>query len=110
MRIVDYNTFVKLPTGTMYCETVPCVFGEIKIKHETINEEKDWFLQCFQGNIESENGFRESYNKLLEGKEVNLDLGTLERDGMFDYDRKFAIYSQKDIQDMINKLQSVLNK
>lgn len=110
MRIVDYDTFVKLPIGTLYCETEPCVFGEIKIKDETINDEKDWFLQSFQNNIEYENGLNESYNKLLEGKEVDLDFDTTERDGMFDYDRKFAIYSQKDIQDMINKLQSILTK
>ena len=47
---------------------------------------------------------------LEDGKEVDLDFDTTERDGMFDYDRKFAIYSQKDIQDMINKLQSILTK
>ena len=109
MRIVDYDTFVKLPIGTMYCETEPCVFGEIKIKDETINEGNDWFYQNFQNNIECENGFDESYNKLLE-EEVSLDFNITERDSMFDYNRKFAIYSQKDIQDMINKLQSILNK
>lgn len=110
MRIVDYDTFVKLPVGTMYCETEPCIFEEIKIKGDTINEGKDWFYQCFQNNIKCEGDSHESYNKFLEGEEVGLDFDTSERDGMFDYDRKFAIYSQKDIQDMINKLQSILIK
>ena len=109
MKIVNYNDFVKLPIGTMYSETEPCIFGEIKIKHETINEGNDWFYQSFQNNIEYENDFVESYDKCLV-EEVSLDFETLQRDGMFDYERTFAVYSQKDIQDMIDKLQSVLTK
>ena len=109
MRIVEYDTFVKLPKGTMYCETEPCVFGEIQIKHETINEGKDWFYSSLQSNISYEDHFIDSYDKCIR-EEVDLDFDIIQRDGMFDYDRKFAIYSQKDIQDMINKLQSILTK
>lgn len=109
MKIVDYDTFIKLPVGTMYCETEPYIFGEIKIKQETINDGNDWFYQSFQDNLDKEDWKEDIYNECLK-REVNLDFDIQTRDGMFDYQRTFAIYSQKDIQDMINKLQSILIK
>ena len=43
-----------------------------------------------------------------DGLEVPPDFDILQRDGMYDYDRKFLIYSKEDVQAVINKLKSLL--
>jgi hypothetical protein len=107
MIIVSYEEFIKLPSGTMYCETEPCIFGDIRVKGDTINDRKDWYYQSFQDNLDYDNDFAESYDKCLV-EEVSLDFDTLQRDGMFDYDRAFAIYSKEDIRQFIKALEKLL--
>jgi len=108
MRIVDYNTFIKLPEGTMYCEYSPCVFGDLKIKDETISN-SDWFYSSLQSNPEFDSDFYgEACEPMKKGEDINPDFNCIERDGMFDYDRQFLIYNKGDVQAMINKLQSIL--
>lgn len=55
MLIVDYDTFVRMPAGTIFAPWEPCVYGdepEIKVDagHEYVNHkgEKDW---CYNGTM-----------------------------------------------------------
>ena len=100
MRIVNYNEFVKTPKGTLYSEYAPCIFGEVRIKHDVIihnGEVSDWYYQDLTNNPDWD--YAETYDimatcKIMEnGVEVPPDFDIIERDGMFNYDRKFLIYS-----------------
>lgn len=103
MRIVSYEEFIELPSGTMYCETEPCFFGALKIKGDTINDGKDWFLIPLVDNLDNP----EDYDKAKK-EDVPFDFTTSERDGMFDYNREFAIYSTEDIEQFIKALEKLL--
>ena len=111
MKIVDYKTFVSLPKGTLYRETEPCTFGELQIKQETINEGRDWFLTRLDYIKESNSSddFLECYKQMENGQSLNLDIYCKERDGMFDYDRKFLVYENKDVIKLIELLNKCIN-
>ncbi len=110
MIIVNFEQFIKLPSGTIYCETEPCWFGELKVKYETIND-NDWYLSGFRCLKQDEDNWlqiHELYEKLENGESLNIDLDTLERDAMYDKNRKFLIYEKKDIESMLNLFQKLL--
>jgi hypothetical protein len=110
MKIVDYKTFISLPAGILYCETEPCVFGELQVKQETINDGRDWFLSRLKDSFIEDGDYKqfdEYYQDLEKGIIKRMDYFTQERDGMFDYNRKFLIYDKEDINDLINFLKSL---
>lgn len=112
MKIISHDEFVKLPSGILYSEYTQCIFGELKIKYESISD-SDWFYSNLEGNPDYYNGFSESIQfvdacAIMEnGNDLAPDLNTLERDGMFDHDRLFCVYNHKDIMMIIDKLQSI---
>lgn len=110
MRIVNYNEFIKQPKGTIYCEYEPCVFGKMNIFIESINDGSDFYYQEINHAIPSADSstFTEDCKLMEEGMEITADYYCLERDGLFEYDRKFLIYSKEDIKDLINKLKTLL--
>lgn len=111
MKILNYNDFVKLPKGTLYCETHPCIFGELQLKQDTINDGRDWFLTRLDYLEDKEDEylqFQEQYELLEKGESLDLDIHCSERDGMFDYDRKFLIYEKKDVGKLIDLLKTCL--
>jgi hypothetical protein len=110
MKIINYDEFVSLPKGTLYRETEPCWFGELQIKQDSINENNDWLLTRLDYLEESHSSddFIKCYNKMEKGESFNLDIHCSERDGMFDYDRKFLIYEKKDVEKLIELLKTCL--
>lgn len=118
MKIVDYNTFTNMPKGTIYSEYKPCIFEGIHIKHDVISHENDgfindWFYQELVNNPDWD--CAEEYNIqsvcefMEDGNSANPDFDTMQRDGMFDYDRKFLVYEKQDIELLIEKLKILLN-
>ena len=116
MKIITYDEFIKTPKGTLYSEYEPCIFGEVKIKHDVIEHKGeiiDWYYQELTNNPDWD--YAEPYDissickKMEDGVDVPPDFDIIERDGMFDYDRKFLIYSKEDIQMLINKLSSLID-
>jgi hypothetical protein len=43
MKIVNLDTFITLPSGTLFAKYEPCVFGPLSVKYETLPESKDFF-------------------------------------------------------------------
>ena len=108
MIIVNYDTFVKLPKCILYCEVEPCVFGEVRIKEETINDGNDWFFSDLTSNPTYDSDIcGEAYDPMVKGIDIKPNFNVQTRDGMFDYDRMFLIYSKEDIQLMIDKLNDI---
>jgi hypothetical protein len=110
MKIVDYDTFVKMPQGTIYSTYSPCNFGDIYCLEEVINDGSDWFLSRMINNPDDNCDIQKCCTDMENGVSIDADFHCWERDGMFDYDRKFLVYETKDIEMFIEKLQDCLNK
>jgi hypothetical protein len=108
MRIVDKKEFYNLPSGTLYSEFEPSVFVGLKIKGDTIiykGVPTDFFYEDLIGNVDSD-AFESYFAK--NGIEFNLDFDTLERDGLYEDDGLFAIYSKDEIIEFSQKIASCL--
>lgn len=114
MKIVDRKTFLDLPPGTVYAKYKPCVFGGLAIKEESMV-----FADGYSGDfvkqglgVEIECGGSDEWiiqiEKAEKGEEVPLDFYCAGRDGLFEQDQLFAIFSKKDVKDLIKRLEDCL--
>ena len=114
MKIINYDTFVKLGKNIMYSFYEPTYTSGLMIKEDTLNGGNDWFYYDLLDNPDQDYDgeflqYPDVIEKMENGESIKADFSCLERDGMFDYDRKFLIYEKEDIQEMINKLKSLLD-
>ena len=110
MKIVNLEVFRKLPEGTIYSKYTPTVFDGLKIKGETW--EYDFLYQELIGNIDANSS--EEFNEICEKSQTEdidlpLDFDCYERDGLFEKNQLFAIYNEKDIEALINRLKKSTN-
>jgi hypothetical protein len=110
VKIVSKKEFLKLPPGTIYSKYQPINFGDIEIKGETISD-FDYYYTYIAGNIDAED-FGELFDKMDELKksdiDIPIDLEIENRDGLFEDDQLYAIYSKEDIKSIIKKLEAAL--
>jgi hypothetical protein len=104
MKIVDKKTFVKLPENTIFSKYEPCIFGDICIKGETINDRDFYYVKLNNIEYSDSSEFINNCSLAEKGKDINIDLDTYTRDGMFDDKQLFAIYGDNDLIKIINKL------
>jgi hypothetical protein len=109
MKIVNREEFLKLPSGTLFSKYQPCYFDDITIKGDTWTN--DFLIQNIADGIESE-GSDDFFVKLTDaeknGTELKMDFDCYGRDGMFDEERLFAVWSKDDVKALIKKLQESL--
>jgi len=112
MRIVDRETFLQMPTGTVYAKYEPCCFEEVSIKGETCygfkGEAIDWFCQSLNSpNFEGVNDSG-AWMHHLDAIQAGEPSGKLEevesRDGLFDSDQLFAVWELADVRFLITLL------
>jgi len=105
MIIVDFDKFIKMPEGTVYSFYNEQTFTGLYIKVDTISN-TDWWYKELVVNPDSNfiDGYITSFSELEKGNSVPIDTELLHRDGMFDYDREFAIYETEDIKQLITEL------
>lgn len=117
MKIVDYNTFINLPKGVLYSYYTPVYTNGLMIKDESLmfeNGGSDWYYYDLLDNPSQDSSgqwlqYVDVMMKMDEGGEsIPAEFNCLERDGLYDYDRKFLIYEQDDIKNLISKLNSLL--
>jgi hypothetical protein len=111
MKIVNLKTFLTLPRGTVFCRYQPCCFDGLEIK------------ECNYGDIDfgmtalippwPESSGSEEMMKILDkaeqdGQDFPLDFNSGGRDGCFQEDQLFAIFSQVGLSQLIRKLQKSL--
>lgn len=109
MKIVNRKEFLKLPAGVIYTKFEPCIFGDIAIKGETIGD-SDWAFQDFLEVKAHDSG---EYSEILfdafeNGTSFDLDLECMGRDGLFDQEEHFAVFEQRDVVSLIERLQKVV--
>jgi hypothetical protein len=90
MKLIKRQELMLLPSGTVYQEWRPCIFGDIYVKQDTIvhdGENIDWFhnLQCPGGD-----GF------IDEGESGEFEIAQM-RDGCFDEKQLYAVWSADEI-------------
>jgi len=108
MKLINYNEFIKLPPGYIYSTYEDGFSGEPMVKKESIKD-IDWFYSELTNNIDYDSDIFEAMKELESGKQLEFNFDIQQRDGMFDNNRRFIIYSNKDVQMFIAKLSESLN-
>jgi hypothetical protein len=104
MKIVNLKQFFELPDGVLYSKYKPCYFDGLYIKLETIRRDNGEPVDFCYKNLIAEldvNDSDEFIDILVEAEKTNehikLDFDCSQRDGLYDDEQMFAIYSQEDI-------------
>lgn len=109
MKIIDRETFITMPEGTVFSEYEPCYFGPLMIKGATVGA-VDWYEQTVSDAFDF-NDTDDLYRKCdaaVNGGNLPITLNCETRNGMFDDDQLFAIWDQRDIAALITRLQRSL--
>ena len=113
MKIVDRDTFIKMPANTVYSDYSPCYFGPLCINGGSIifDSGNDYFYQQIVGAVDADDP-GEFVDKLsvaeANGTNVGLDLYCESRDGYFEYDQLYAVWDKEDVAMLIERLKECL--
>lgn len=104
MKIVDYNEFIRLPAGTVFCPYEPCFFhSPLQIKTDTGHEYngqhifngamplEPWFID--QDNLPTETGTYKTEMAIWDDSSVDF-----EKNGLF------AVLEKHEIEELIKSL------
>lgn len=107
MRIVNLETFRAMPEGTVYSKFVPDMFQGLMIKDETWKS--DFNFQDLIGNIDAHNSadYDAKINQAMH-ENVEMNFNCIERDGFFEDEQLFAVYSKYDVASLISRLKETL--
>ncbi len=110
MHIVNRNQFMKLPSGTVYCKFYDSSFGEVQVKGPNAGEDIDWFYyDLFSLDTKDSGSFFDLLNALEADPNAitqTADFPILTRDGLFEDEEKFAIFSEEDVSRLMKALTS----
>lgn len=110
MKIVDRKTFLNMPVGTVYSKYRPIIFGDLMIKGESIPY-NDFLCQQISDAVGCE-GSSDFCEKLTaaekNGVSVDMDFDCQGRDGMFDDNQLFAVWSIEDVEKLVMRLQTAI--
>lgn len=109
MKIVNRETFLAMPEGTLFSKYHPCVFEDLCIKGETWDS--DFQVQQVVDAIEC-TGSGDFSNRLhrseILGESLPMDFNCMGRDGCFDDDQLFAVWERADVEALIVRLTQTL--
>jgi len=111
MRIVDRQTFLAMPAGTVFSKYEPCVFGNLEIKGESTTRAQGEFVDFWSQDLagalkaESSDAYLDACDAAEAGQSIAIDLDCQSRDGLYEQGQLFAVWEQEDIQALIQRLQ-----
>jgi len=109
MKIVNRQIFLAMPAGTIYSKYVPCMFGDLYIKGDSLTS--DWYEQAIVDAIAHDDS-TEFHDKLIHaekyGDSLVMDFDCEQRHGLFDADQLFAVWERDDVEQLITRLQKTL--
>jgi hypothetical protein len=110
MKIVNRETFLSLPEGTVYCSYSSLgVTGELCIKQFSKDLKNDWYYSNLVGlDVVDSAHFVKCFEQLENGEELENSPCEIERDGMFDDGAMFLVLSKDDVRGIIRQLNTVL--
>jgi len=115
MKVVNREELMRLPAGTIYTEYEPFNFGSIKIKGDTIITDGndtdmyevgthiDWWEDELI-NLGCSNDQEEAMEKFEKGEDAEMYFEFPCRNGFYDYDQLYAVWSMDDTNNMIERL------
>ncbi len=106
MRIIGLDEFLSLPSGTVFAKYRPQIFDELCVKGDSINESSDFFYRpIWEPYAESSGALCDVLTAAEErGAEVEIDTDCWQRDGLFEYDQLFAVFSQEEVRKIASSL------
>lgn len=117
MRIVDRETFLALPAGTLFAKFAPDYFEDLCIKGETwwhtSGGAHDFLYQSINDAIRCNGSDDFSYQLDLArecGQGIPMDLNCTSRDGLFDKEQLFAVWEKVDVEQLLARLTVALNE
>lgn len=105
MKIVDRKTFLSLRAGTVYSKYAPCWFQAFEIKEESWTN--DFISQSVTDALPYDLDIDKEC-KLAETQDVPMNFYCTMRDGCFDADQLFAVWSEADVKALIERLTEAL--
>lgn len=119
MKILNRKQFLALPAGVIYTKFMPCLFGDLAVKKESISSAiavpgrittDDWHYHDFMELAVMDSG--ERADKLFEGMEkdisIPMDFESTSRDGFYDQDQLFAVLEKEDVFGLIHMLKGIV--
>ncbi len=116
MRIINRQEFLGLPDGTLYSEYQEGCFHGLKIKAGSVysvfpdmedDDPIDFYYQNLVGSVagESSEAIESTLDNAEEsGADFSLDFNCIHRDGSFDRDMMYAIYSPEDVACLVVRI------
>lgn len=105
MKIVDLQTFRTLPQGTLFAKYQPCIFEELCVKGENCGQMDFDYHPLFDVVADSSDDQAETIMDASEtGAEMTLDFESWIRDGMYDANQLFAVFSKEDTKGLVAML------
>jgi len=112
MKIVNRKDFLQMPANTLFSKFSPDNFGPLSIKVCDSNDgwHNDFVVQDIEGAIQCEGSddFSNKCDLMVKGEEVAMDFECAGRDGLFNNDQLFAVWSKDDVKMLIDRLNKCL--
>jgi len=106
MKIVNIETFLKMPEGTIYTKYQS--FGMVNgfyLKGESIGDIDWWYMDLLLSTeAKDSDEFFGLMDKAEYGKEFPVAYHTHSRDGLYEEEQMFLIYSEEDIKKLVDVL------
>ena len=105
MKIVDLETFLGLPRGTIFLKYEPCFFEDLRSKRSSIGN--DFCSEDITAEIlcdDSDEFQKKLFSAHETGDSLLMDFDCGSRDGCFKSDQLFAVYEKSDLTMLIDKL------
>jgi len=95
MRIVSLEQFLAMPPGTLFAKYEPQMFGELRVKGESIPAASDFFYRPLWSVAagSSEELYVAMRDAVAVGEDVEITVDCEERDGLFVYHQLYAVFS-----------------
>ena len=106
MKIISRKDFLALKENVLFQKYRPCMFLDLEIK--TGNCGDNDFYSITIENAFSDNVGLPFYETELTDEEFPIELAYCMRDGMFDDEEMYAIWSKDDIRQLIESLEELL--
>lgn len=102
MRVVDRETFLNHPEGTIYAKGKPLYWEALSVKFETLHHDgvpRDWFYldPCWVRSKVGEDASCEMMRAFDDGLSRPME-DAVSRDGCFDEDEVFLVFERDDLQ------------
>lgn len=111
MRLHKFKDFLKLPAGVIFSYYQPCIFNGLFKKGSSI-QDIDFFYEDLIAPIKCSGSdeYNESLMDWREGEELELEFDVGQREGLFDEEQLYAVYSEDEINRFTTQILNNTNR